>query len=118
ALCRNIPMDNTRNRNYSVKKYLSRHKLYAFEDAEAVLNMMQKKKRIPYLDCKNRFEHCRDNMNTDSFIINTWIDMYNALPDRNKHQVYDLYSKYTKIVDTLYELMVQLIDDETPDCPA
>lgn len=118
ALCRNIPMDNTRNRNYSVKKYLSRHKLYAFEDAEAVLNMMQKKKRIPYLDCRNRFEHCRDNMNTDSFIINTWIDMYNALPDRNKHQVYDLYSKYTKIVDTLYELMVQLIDDETPDCPA
>lgn len=117
ALCRGCPMDGARNRHQSINKYLKKHNIYRFEDAKSVLTLMKKGKSISTIH-RNKFHYCKDSMNTERFIINTWIDMYSCLPPRNKHLVHDLYAKYISIVDTLESLMTRLIHEEEVDCPA
>lgn len=115
ALCRSCPMDKARNRNQAIHKYLSRHNIYVFDSPESVLEMMKKGKTIPRV-YRDRFNYCKNKMDSEKFLINIWIDMYSCLTRRDRHQVYDIYSKYIKIVDTIEGLMTKMILGETPTC--
>lgn len=105
-MAKDTPVWKNKNRKNKLSEYIKKYKIYDVPELQEV-----QEKNYSIIS-KDPLKHC-DKWNTDQFLINTWINLYSCLPERNKKGSIDVLLNYMKCKDK----MIQFIESSILNKP-